>query len=367
MTTKEKVLQLLVDSHVQSVSGETLAAECGVSRAAIWKAVNALRTEGHKIEGTTNGGYIIEDDDVFSPEIFTRTFSSLFPDFADCHIECFKQIDSTNTHAKRLLAECGNLRAADGSLTEAGKKFHRAIFIAESQTAGRGRIGRTFVSLEKAGIYFSIIYAPEGGIKEPARLTACTAVAVCRALKKLYGSFSINPKIKWINDIFLGGKKICGIGTEGITNFESGQIESAIIGIGINLRKNPEFTGTELEKIVGSIEEAFDRKPDSPASLPLLNRCELAAEICGQVLRILKEDSQSTATHKAIMQEYRDASILLGREITVFPLIGDDKSSYKATATSIDDNAALTVTLPDGTSRVLNSGEVSLKSSSLTS
>lgn len=367
MTTKEKVLQLLVDSNERAVSGETLASECGVSRAAIWKAVNALRTEGHKIEGTTNGGYILEEDDVFSPEIFTKTFSSLFPDFAECHIECFKKIDSTNTYAKRLLAECGNLRSPDGTLTEAGKKFHRAIFIAESQTAGRGRIGRTFVSPEKAGIYFSIIYAPEGGITEPARLTACTAVAVCRALKKLYGTSNINPKIKWINDIFLGGKKVCGIGTEGITNFESGQIESAIIGIGINLRKNPELAGTELEKIVGSIEEAFEKKSDSQASLPRLNRCELAAEIIGQVLKIFEEDTSAPAAHSAIMQEYRNASILLGREITVFPLIGDDKSSYKATATSIDDNAALTVTLQDGTMRTLNSGEVSLKSASLTS
>ena len=166
MTTKEKVLKILAEAKGQSVSGETLAAECGVSRAAVWKAVTALREAGNSIEGTTNGGYVLADDDIFSHEIFSETFSARWPDFSDCHIECFNEIDSTNTHAKRLLAETGNPR-----------QYHKAILIAEKQTAGRGRIGRTFVSPEKSGIYFSIIYAPEGGITDPARLTASSAVA----------------------------------------------------------------------------------------------------------------------------------------------------------------------------------------------
>ena len=164
MTTKEKVLKMLADAKGQAVSGETLAAECGVSRAAVWKAVNALRESGTSIEGTTNGGYVLGDNDVFSSEIFSETFSSRWPDFSDCHIECFKEIDSTNTYAKRMLAECGNLRNTDGELTDAGKKLHRAVIVAESQTAGRGRLGRTFVSPEKTGIYISVIYAPKGGI-----------------------------------------------------------------------------------------------------------------------------------------------------------------------------------------------------------
>ena len=226
MTTKEKVLKLLVEAKSQAVSGEVLAAECGVSRAAVWKAVTSLREVGNSIEGTTNGGYVLADDDIFTPGLFNESFSARWPDFSDCHIECFKEIDSTNTYAKRLLAETGNPR-----------QYHKAILIAEKQTAGRGRIGRTFVSPEKSGIYFSIIYAPESGITDPARLTASGAVAVCRALKKLFAASNVQPQIKWINDIFLGGKKICGIGTEGITNFESGIIEAAIIGIGVNIKR----------------------------------------------------------------------------------------------------------------------------------
>jgi len=360
MTTKEKVLQLLLEAKGQPVSGEVLAAECGVSRAAVWKSIQSLRNEGSQIEGTTNGGYVLGDDDIFSPEIFKQNFSTRFSEYSDCHIECFKEIDSTNTYAKRILAEAGNLRLPDGTLTSAGEKYHKAILIAEKQTAGRGRIGRTFVSPEKTGIYFSIIYAPKGGITDPAKLTACSAVAVCRALKNIFATETIQPQIKWINDIFLGGKKICGIGTEGITNFESGMIEAAIIGIGVNVKRNPEIEGTELGKIAGSIEEAFSN--DKSDKLPKLNRSQIAAEIIGNVLKIFEEDSKSPAAHKKIIKEYKEASFLIGQKITVFPLIGDKKSSYKAVATDIDENAGLVVTLADGTVRTLHSGEVSLKS-----
>ena len=342
MTTKEKVLKILAEAKGMAVSGETLAAECGVSRAAIWKAVNALREEGFKIEGTTNGGYELKDDDIFTPEIFKEILSERFPDFSNNHIECFKEIDSTNTYAKRLLAEGNN-------------NYHHAIFIAEKQTSGRGRIGRTFVSPEKSGIYFTVIYAPKNGIKEPARITACSAVAVSRAIKRLY---NYQIQIKWINDIFAGGKKICGIGTEGITNFESGQIEAAIIGIGINIKQNKKAFGGELGKTVGSLEEAFKTEEITAR----FNRAQIAAEIIGEVFKILEEDSKSPAAHKAIIKEYKEASLLLGKTITVFPLIGDQKSSYKATAIDIDDNAGLLVKLADGTTRILNSGEVTLKS-----
>jgi BirA family biotin operon repressor/biotin-[acetyl-CoA-carboxylase] ligase len=341
----------------QAVSGEALAAECGVSRAAIWKAINALREQGLQIEGTTNGGYQLKDDDIFSDELFRQTFAANYPDFSESHIECFKEIDSTNTYAKRILAECGNLRDSSGALTEAGKKYHKAIFIAEKQTAGRGRLGRTFVSPEKTGIYISVIYAPKGGITNPARLTACAAVAICRAIKnvicKLPEGTSIEPQIKWINDIFVNGKKVCGVLAEGVANFESGMIEAAVVGMGINIKKNTTAFEGQLADVVGTLEDATSAK---------ISRLEIAAEIAGQVLKIFEEDASSEAAHKAIIKEYKEASFLIGRELTVYPLIGDEKSSYKATATDIDDNAGLIVTLEDGSKRTLSSGEVSLKS-----
>lgn len=360
MSTKEKVLKMLVEAKGQAVSGEVLAAECGVSRAAIWKAINALREQGLQIEGTTNGGYQLKDDDIFSDELFRQTFASNYPDFSESHIECFKEIDSTNTYAKRILAECGNLRDSSGALTEAGKKYHKAIFIAEKQTAGRGRLGRTFVSPEKTGIYISVIYAPKGGITNPARLTACTAVAICRAIKnvvcKLPEGTSIETKIKWINDIFIGGKKVCGVLAEGVANFESGMIEAAVVGMGINIKKNKSAFEGQLADVVGTLEDATSAK---------ISRIDIAAEVAGQVLMIFEEDASSEAAHKAIIKEYKEASFLIGRELTVYPLIGDEKSSYKATATDIDDNAGLIVTLEDGSKRTLSSGEVTLKSTNV--
>ena len=325
---------MLVEAQGQAVSGEVLAAECGVSRAAVWKAINSLREAGSAIEGTTNGGYVLADKDVFTPELFSETFSARFPELSDCHIECFKEIDSTNTYAKRLLAECGNLRDTAGQLTEAGKKYHKAVIVAEN----------------------------------PARLTASAAVAICRAIKNVLSKLSegcrLEPQIKWINDIFLGGKKICGVLAEGVANFESGMIEAAVVGMGINIKKNKTAFEGELADVVGTLEDALSQTSPE-ASTASISRVQLAAEIAGQVLKIFEEDSSSPAAHKSIIKEYKEESFLLGQELTVYPLIGDQKSSYKATATDIDENAGLIVTLKDGSKKTLNSGEVTLKSSSL--
>ena len=368
MSTKEKVLELLFhafysDDDEKIVSGEKLAAECEVSRAAVWKAVNTLRTEGYSIEGTTNGGYRLSDYDVFTKEAFTQIIAHKYPELSNSNIEVFKEIDSTNTYAKRILSECGSLRKPDGTLTQAGEKHHCAVITAESQTAGRGRLGRTFVSPAKTGIYLSIIFAPEGGITNPAKLTAFTAVAVCRAIKTLYG---IEPGIKWINDLYLNGKKICGILAEGFTNFETGMIESAVIGIGINIRDNDAFTKADIAKIAGSItgtlhSDSTNSSDDSEHVDEKTNptRCELAACVASNVIKIMEEPTE------AVMKEYKKASFLIGKTLTVHPLAGSDKDEYSAVAVDIDDNAALIVELADGTRKALSSGEVTLHNTQL--
>ena len=375
MTTKDKVLEKLAAAGGNPVSGEGLASECDVSRAAIWKAVSALRDKGFSIEGTPNGGYVLADGgDFCTPELFHKTFAREFPEYAENFTEWLAETDSTMTYAKRLLSECGNLRAADRTLTPAGKKYHGAVIVAESQTAGRGRLGRTFVSPDKTGIYLSVIYAPSGGITQPAPITAFAAVAVCRAINKLYG---INPSIKWINDIFVenGGKrkKAVGILTEGVTNFETQRIESAIIGIGLNIKPSKEFSG-ELDDIVGFIESAAncnasgagcadsadsEQGADTKVS-GAVSRCSLAAEVAGQVLRIYSEPPES------VMDEYKRLVFLIGEDVEVHPIIGDEKSVFTATAIDIDENASLVVRLKDGTTRKLSSGEVSLKSANFT-
>lgn len=348
MTTKEKVLETLNRNKCDSVSGELLAEKCNVSRAAVWKAVKSLREQGYNITGTTNGGYILEsDNDVVSNQQFYTYLKKNHQEFQNIHVECFKDIDSTNTYAKKVLSECGNLRSLSGELTESGKEYHQAAIIAEHQTAGRGRLGRTFISPVKSGIYLTIIYAPQGGIQQPAKLTALSAVAVIRAIKNVYG---LETQIKWINDIFYKGKKVGGILTEGFTNFETGIIESAIIGIGINIEVNNEIS-VELKDKAGSLFSQDEKKS--------AGRCELAAEITAQCLKIFNEDEIKS------FEEYKKHSFILGKEITVYPLIGDEKSSFKATAIDVDSEAGLVVRLEDGSKKTLNSGEVTLKSVNL--
>ncbi len=344
MTTKDKVLEILSQNKNKSVSGEKLAEVCQVSRAAIWKAVKSLREQGCIIDGTTNGGYLLSGNgDVFSHELFSSTFKNRWPEFQNSHLETFQEIDSTNTYAKRILSECGNLRDLGGRLTEAGKKYHQSVIVAESQTAGRGRLGRKFISPAKTGIYLSLIYAPENGITEPAKVTAFSAVAIVRAIKKL---FNIDARIKWINDIYINSKKVSGILTEGFANFETGLIESAIIGIGINIQDNEIVSKNAA--IAGSI-TGTERTNDSSVS-----RTALAAEVAGQVLSVLNEEPSK------VMKEYKDYCFLTGKTVQVHPVIGDDKSVYSAKVLDVDDNAALVVELSDGSRKSLSSGEVSL-------
>lgn len=350
MTTKEKVLEILTQNKEKSISGEKLAEICGVSRAAIWKAINSLREQNCQIEGTTNGGYSLHGSaDIFSKEILQNELEKSYPQFSNSHIECFKEIDSTNSYAKKVLIECGNLQNSEGIFTEAWKKYHNSIFVAEKQTAGRGRLGRTFVSPAKTGIYLSVIYAPKSGILEPSKITAFSAVAVCHVIEKLY---DVKPKIKWINDIYIDGKKICGILTEGFTNFETGIIESAIIGIGINIFDNPEVFNAN--KIIGSIigNKNSNEKNQNKKSIP--TRCCLAANVAGETLKILEENQEN------LIEEYKNLSCTIGQTVEVHPIISDDKSSYIAKAIDIDKNAALIVQLKNGTIKALNSGEVTL-------
>lgn len=345
MATKDEVLQKLQENKGAAVSGEDLAALCGVSRAAIWKAVKSLREEGCLIEGTTNGGYKLTASDVLSAELLSRYIQKNYPELAECRIECFKEIDSTNTYAKRKLSEAGNLRESDGTLTEAGKKWHKTLIVAESQSAGRGRLGRQFYSPQKSGIYLTAVYAPENGITKPAALTAATAVATCRAIRKLFG---IECQIKWINDIFYNAKKICGILVEGFTNFETGTIESAIVGIGINILQDAKMPD-EIAKIAGGIVNGI--------SISNVSRGEIAAEVACQVLKIYEEDFSE------VLKEYKALNFLIGQTVQVFPVIGDESKAYSALVKDIDENAALIVQTDSGELKHLNSGEVSLKSS----
>jgi len=323
MSVKEKVYEQL-ERATDFISGQDLADACGVTRASVWKAIKSLQEEGANIEAVTNKGYKLVTDNIFNQASIQKFL------LQDAKIIFYETIDSTNTQAKRLLTE------------SSASSLNKTVLIAAEQTAGRGRLGRSFFSPKQTGIYFSIIYAPEKGIN-PATITAQTAVGVSRAVKKVFG---VETQIKWVNDIYLNNQKICGILTEGTANFETGKIEAAIIGVGINISVNDAMP-EEIKKTAGAI---FTQTEN-------YKRSELAAQSVNEILAILEG---TDLQQKAAINEYKERSLLIGKEITVTPVIDVSQGRYKCVVTGISDDAKLIVQLPDGTKRQLDSGEVTL-------
>ncbi|MCK9169666.1 MAG: biotin--[acetyl-CoA-carboxylase] ligase [Treponema sp.] len=334
MKTREVVFRELSNPHTEDgfISGEELAERCGISRQAVWKIVKILRARGARIEAVTNRGYhLAGTGSLLSEEIVT----ALIPPELDVHIKVYESIDSTSTEAKRLCTETADVNRLNGT-----------VIIAEQQTAGRGRLGRSFFSPRDSGLYMSIIYAPEKSITSPAVLTASAAVGVCRALEIVYG---IDAQIKWVNDVFFRGKKICGILAEGITNFETGGIECAVVGIGINIL--PGSFPPELAGVAGAVLDNTDADT---------KRNALAANVVKSVLTIYT----GTEGFVPVMKEYRDRSLLTGMPVIVNPVIDQTQKNYTAVVVGVTDDAKLIVKTADGQTRTLESGEVSLHSNS---
>lgn len=230
-----------------------------------------------------------------------------------------KETDSTNTQCK-LLAKAN--------------APHGTVVIAEHQTAGRGRLGRTFVSPDGGGLYCSVLLRQGFDMEHIGLVTPCAAVAAAKAIESISG---VEAGIKWVNDIYLSGKKVCGILTEGsLPDF-------LVVGIGINLRSVRDTFPVELQGIVTSIE-------DETGSIITADR------MADVFLRCLSDEIDRLSSG-AFLSEYRARSILTGRTVTVC----GSGEPYEAEATGIDDEAGLIVRLPDGGTRVLRTGEVSVR------
>ncbi|MBQ7159195.1 MAG: biotin--[Treponema sp.] len=354
MTTKQSVLNMLKASP-DFVSGEDLATTCAVSRTSVWKAIKSLQSEGYCIEAVSNRGYKLTSlPDTIDGAYVAKTIAAL--GITPGMVSGFPEIDSTLSESKRQCAAVSTFWDAQGELTAEGAKLHRSLIVAGQQTAGRGRMGRLFVSPPNSGVYFTLIYAPKQGVTNPALLTAAAAVAVALSVDEL---FDTHTQIKWVNDVFLNGKKICGILTEGVANFETGRIEAANVGIGINVR-DMGFTG-ELAKIAGSISQGAPDKAKAAA----VSRNELAAHVAAHLLRFYDAwETGDKTTVTECMSEYRNRSILLGKTVTVNPAAGLQGEAYQATVLDIADDASLVVQLSDGTKKSLQSGEVTLHNNS---
>ena len=216
MGTKEQVLALLESHKGQYLSGEELAGELALSRTAVWKAINSLRAAGYEIQAAQNRGYCLNArTDVLSVQ---GVENNLEPAAAECALELIPCTASTNS----LLRQ----RAAEGAP-------EGLVILANQQTRGRGRLGREFYSPPDTGVYMSILLRPrELRPMRAVHITTMAAVAACAAISEQTQKV---PQIKWVNDILLGGKKVCGILTEGSFNLETGQLEDVVLGIGFNV------------------------------------------------------------------------------------------------------------------------------------
>lgn len=320
MSTKTRVLEVLYQQPRAFISGEDLAAALGLSRAAVWKAVHSLKAQGIAIESVAGQGYrILAQEDVLCLETLRQALQS-----PEIELQFFDELDSTNRAAKEWAL--------------AGAP-HGSLLVAARQTAGRGRLGRSFLS-PQGGLYMSILLRPREEASTAVMMTAGAAVAVCRAVASLSG---IQLGIKWVNDLFLQGKKCCGILTEAGTGFENASIEYMVLGIGINVTTTAQQLGEHAD-VATSLAAGGDWPVEA-------TRAKLAAAVYHQVLEVYGELGD-----KAFLPEYRDRSIVLGRQVRVLAT-----PVYEAEALEIDQEARLIVREPNGCRTALSYGEISIK------
>jgi len=320
MSTKTELLKLLTENQNKFISGQFIGETLNVSRNAVWKAVSQLKLDGYEIESRTNAGYKLSGD---ADPLTTDGVAAGLK--VSCDLKVFDTVTSTNDLAK--VAALGHQPMA---------------FIANRQSQGRGRLGRSFESPGGTGLYMTIALKPSFELDKALYVTMAAAVATCRALEKIC---AIKADIKWVNDIFYRDKKICGILTEAQSNFETGRIDSLIIGTGVNC-----FPGSfpeEIRHIAGSVS-------DIPGSF---SRSALAAEIINQTMDILDHMDEMS-----FLTEYRARCFILGRSITVHPSY-DDKG-VTADALDIGDDGGLIVKYTEGPDKgrieTLHTGEISI-------
>ena len=322
MTTQEKLLDLLTRDPERFLSGEDAAARLGVTRAAVWKAVRGLEEAGLTVDAVPNRGYrLAADCDVLRASGIRAALGDAADGF---RIEVFDTLSSTNTKLREL-AEAG---APEGT-----------VVAAAAQTGGKGRLGRSFFSPADTGLYMSVLLRPALPPGDAPRITTAAAVAVCGALEETCG---VRPGIKWVNDIFLGGRKVCGILTEAAFDAETGRLSHAVTGIGVNVYEPDGGFPEELRDIAGAVTKE--------------RRRGLRSALCASILR------RFMALYRALpdtgcSEQYQSYCICLGRRIRI--LSGD--SVTEATALDVDDACRLRVRLDDGRETLLSSGEISIR------
>lgn len=309
---KNSIINILKENKNQLITGSYIAKELNITRSYVNKVILALIDEGYEIENISRSGYIYKSNTkILDKEYIENNISK--------KIEIFDEIDSTNNYLKKLAKD----------------KFQNNILvIANYQTNGRGRLGRTFISDKSSGIYMSLLVRPNISINDAKKITCLTAVAINNAINELT---NLNSKIKWVNDIYINNKKVCGILTEAQTSIEEGTIDYVIIGIGINVYKR-EFDDS-IKNIATSLEHEG----------VIISRNDLIIKIVNNIDTYLND-----FTNDIYMNEYQNSSCIVGKEVEL-NIRGD---IFKATVLKINDEGELVVRTYDNKELTVYSGEI---------
>jgi BirA family biotin operon repressor/biotin-[acetyl-CoA-carboxylase] ligase len=319
---KTKILTLLKEAD-SYLSGQELCNRFGVSRTAVWKAINQLKEEGYVIEAVQNKGYhLLEYPDVIT---YSEVKSVLRTQWAGKELYYLDTVDSTNTYAKKL--------ADEGAI-------HGTLVVSNQQSGGKGRRGRTWESPANTGIWMTLILKPNMNPSYASMLTLVMAIAVAKACNEIT---KVPCSIKWPNDIVLNRKKICGILTE--MSAEMDYINHIVIGVGINA--NMEEFPEELQEKATSIRLQNGEK---------INR----AQLINRVMVHFEEEYSLFMEHKDLslqLDNYNDLLVNRNNEVMVL----EPSKEYSGIARGINEKGELLVEKPDGSLCRVYAGEVSVR------
>ena len=313
----ERILERLLAG--ETVSGQAISAELGVTRAAVWKQIEQLRALGFVIESQGKQGYrLLSCPDSLMAPVIARGLQTRW---AGRQIVYLPSVDSTNRRARQL--------AAEGAP-------HGTLVIADEQTAGRGRRGRGWISPAGEGVFMSLILRPQSHPSEVARLSMQTALAVALSIAQTTG---LDARIKWPNDIVCGGRKVCGMLLE--MNADEQAVHDVVAGIGINVHQTqfaPEIAQTA-------------------SSLDLLSGQRVCRAALVRAFLEAFERTEALAAQGALMDAYRARSATLGQRVQVIAPAG----SFTGTALEVMDSGSLIVEDEEGQRREVLAADVSVR------
>lgn len=322
---KENIISILESNKGLFISGEKIANDLKVSRTAIWKAIKSLKNDGYNIHSVSNKGYALsKETDILSSKVIKNNMLKYADKF---NFIIHKTVASTNIIAREL--------AINGA--ESG-----TVVIAEEQTSGYGRNGKSFFSPYGTGIYMSIILnlKKEKKIFNSSFITTAAAMAVSKSIEEISNE---NTQIKWVNDVFINGKKVCGILTEGAFSFEDGKLDYAVIGIGVNVNFPKDGFPKELNNIAASINSKNNANSNTKSDI----RNILVAKILENLYDYYFNDVN-------FYEEYKKRSFLIGKKV----YININNKEHIVKVLDIDKTFALVAEFQDGKIDKIVSGSI---------